>query len=222
MVFAVPAAEKEAVRADWNVFAAHVQEEFYVTDPDMEFALQSTDAAPVLPKAVSRNFILAVQAVDNGVFAMCQEKELEKMVETSSNIAVVETTDNAINIVVSQRSNVMSNLDNQVNTVAALFELAGADVKSTDGYPAWKMNPNSKLTEAAVASYKKLFGKEPIVRGIHAGLECGLFAERYPNLDMVSFGPTLRGVHTPDESLHIPTVQMVWDHILDILKNVEK
>ena len=146
----------------------------------MEFALQSTDAAPVLPKAVSRNFILAVQAVDNGVFAMCQEKELEKMVETSSNIAVVETTDNAINIVASQRSNVMSNLDNQVNTVAALFELAGADVKSTDGYPAWKMNPNSKLTEAAVASYKKLFGKEPIVRGIHAGLECGLFAERYP------------------------------------------
>lgn len=222
VVFAVPATEKETVRADWNVFAAHVQEEFYVTDPDMKFSLQSTDAAPVLPKAVSRNFILAVQAVDNGVFAMCQEKELEKMVETSSNIAVVETTDNAINIVASQRSNVMSNLDNQVNTVAALFELAGADVKSTDGYPAWKMNPNSKLTEAAVASYKKLFGKEPIVRGIHAGLECGLFAERYPNLDMVSFGPTLRGVHTPDESLHIPTVQMVWDHILDILKNVEK
>ena len=92
----------------------------------------------------------------------------------------------------------------------------------SDGYPAWKMNPDSKLTKVAVESYKKLFGKEPIVKGIHAGLECGLFSERYPNLDMVSFGPTLRDVHTPDERLHIPTVQMVWDHLLEILKNAPK
>ena len=82
------------------------------------------------------------------------------------------------------------------------------------------MNPNSKLTQLAVDAYKKLFGKDPEVKGIHAGLECGLFSERYPNLDMVSFGPTLRYVHTPEERLHIPTVQMVWDHLLEILKNV--
>ena len=82
------------------------------------------------------------------------------------------------------------------------------------------MKADSKLTKLAVDSYVKLFGKEPIVRGIHAGLECGLFSERYPNMDMVSFGPTLRFVHTPDEKLHIPTVQMVWDHLLDIMKNV--
>ena len=74
--------------------------------------------------------------------------------------------------------------------------------------------------KVAVESYKKLFGKDPIVKGIHAGLECGLFSERYPNLDMVSFGPTLRDVHTPDERLHIPTVQMVWDHLLDIMKHL--
>ena len=91
---------------------------------------------------------------------------------------------------------------------------------SSDGYPAWKMKADSKLQEIVVSSYKKLFGKEPIVRGIHAGLECGLFSERYPNLDMVSFGPTLRFVHTPDERLHIPTVQMVWDHLLDVLRNI--
>ena len=82
------------------------------------------------------------------------------------------------------------------------------------------MNPNSKLTQLAADAYKKLFGKDPEVKGIHAGLECGLFSERYPNLDMVSFGPTLRYVHTPEERLHIPTVQMVWDHLLEILKNV--
>ena len=82
------------------------------------------------------------------------------------------------------------------------------------------MNPNSKLVEVAVEEYKKLFNKEPQVLGIHAGLECGLISEKYPNVDMMSVGPTLRFVHTPDERLLIPTVQMVWDHLLAILKNV--
>ena len=100
------------------------------------------------------------------------------------------------------------------------FQLAGAEATSGDGYPAWKMKANSELQKIVRESYVKLFGKEPIVRGIHAGLECGLFSERYPQLDMVSFGPTLRFVHTPDERLLIPTVQMVWDHLLDVLKNI--
>lgn len=220
IVFAVPASEKETVRVDWNVFTANVEEEYHVSDTTMEFNLESAEATAVIEKGVSHRFILAIQAVDNGVFAMCQDEALAYMVETSNNVASVITSDNEINIVTSQRSNVMSNLENETNTVKAAFELAGAEVKMSDGYPAWKMNPDSKLTKVAVESYKKLFGKEPIVKGIHAGLECGLFSERYPNLDMVSFGPTLRDVHTPDERLYIPTVQMVWDHLLDILKNV--
>lgn len=220
IVFAVPASEKETVRVDWNVFTANVEEEYHVSDTTMEFNLKSAEATDVIEKGVSHRFILAMQAVDNGVFAMCQDEALAYMVETSNNVASVATSDNEINIVTSQRSNVMSNLENETNTVKAAFELAGAEVKMSDGYPAWKMNPDSKLTKVAVESYKKLFGKEPIVKGIHAGLECGLFSERYPNLDMVSFGPTLRDVHTPDERLYIPTVQMVWDHLLDILKNV--
>ena len=220
IVFAVPASEKETVRVDWNVFTANVEEEYHVSDTTMEFNLESAEATAVIEKGVSHRFILAMQAVDNGVFAMCQDEALAYMVETSNNVASVATSENEINIVTSQRSNVMSNLENETNTVKAAFELAGAEIKMSDGYPAWKMNPDSKLTKVAVESYKKLFGKEPIVKGIHAGLECGLFSERYPNLDMVSFGPTLRDVHTPDERLHIPTVQMVWDHLLDILKNV--
>lgn len=220
IVFAVPASEKETVRVDWNVFTANVEEEYHVSDTTMEFNLESTEATAVIEKGVSHRFILAMQAVDNGVFAMCQDEALAYMVETSNNVASVATSENEINIITSQRSNVMSNLENETNTVKAAFELAGAEIKMSDGYPAWKMNPDSKLTKVAVESYKKLFGKEPIVKGIHAGLECGLFSERYPNLDMVSFGPTLRDVHTPDERLHIPTVQMVWDHLLDILKNV--
>jgi dipeptidase D len=111
-------------------------------------------------------------------------------------------------------------LENMGNTIKASFQLAGAEVSQGDKYPAWKMNANSKLTQIVVEAYKKLFNKEPKVIGIHAGLECGLFSERYPDLDMVSFGPTLRGVHSPDECLLIPTVDMVWRHLLEILKNI--
>ena len=220
VVFAIPAAEKENVRAAWNVFAANVEDEFHVSDVEMKFYMQSTEAQPVIEKECSVRIIRALQAVDNGVYSMCQDKALETMVETSSNIAVVKTEENEIEVLASQRSNVMSNLDNECNTIQAVFQLAGAEVEQNDGYPAWKMKADSKLTKLAVDSYVKLFGKEPIVRGIHAGLECGLLSERYPNMDMVSFGPTLRFVHTPDEKLHIPTVQMVWDHLLDIMKNV--
>ena len=219
-VIAVPNALKENVKADWNVFAAEVEEEFCVTDTQMVWAMESTDAEPVIENTVARKFIFALQAVDNGIYAICQDPALNGMVETSSNIASIETKENEIVIVSSQRSNVMSNLDNMCATIRATFQLAGAEAESGDGYPAWKMRSHSDLQRIVKESYVKLFGKEPVVRGIHAGLECGLFSERYPNLDMVSFGPTLRYVHTPEERLLIPTVQMVWDHLLDVLKNI--
>lgn len=220
VVFAVPDSMKEQVRADWNIFASEVEDEYHVTDTNMEFAMESTEAEPVIEKQVGRNIITALQAVDNGVFAMCQDEALAWMVETSSNVASVQSTDGDMVVVASQRSNVMSNLENMGNTVKAVFQLAGAKVEQGDGYPAWKMNPDSRLTEIVVDTYKKLFGKEPLVKGIHAGLECGLFSERYANLDMVSFGPTLREVHTPNERLYIPTVKMVWNHLLEILRSI--
>ena len=219
-IIAVPNELKENIRADWNVLAAEVEDEFHVTDTQMVFNMESTDAYQVIEQEVAWRFIWALQAVDNGIYAICQDEALGGMVETSSNIASVHTFADKIDILSSQRSNVMSNLDNMCQTIQAAFELAGAKAVSSDGYPAWKMKADSKLQKIVVDSYIKLFGHEPIVRGIHAGLECGLFSERYPNLDMVSFGPTLRFVHTPDERLHIPTVQMVWDHLLDVLKNI--
>ncbi len=220
VVFAVPFDKKDDVKVDWNVFTKEVEDEYHVTDTNMVWSLESADAQAVMPKSVSKNLILALQALDNGVFAMCQDKALEWMVETSSNVASVQSERSKVVVVSSQRSNVMSNLRNMANTVKATFLLAGAEVVQNDGYPAWKMNPDSKLVKITVDAYKKLFGKEPTVKGIHAGLECGLFSEKYPDLDMVSFGPTLRFVHTPDERLRIPTVRMVWDHLLEILKNI--
>ena len=220
VVFAVPQQEKETLRIHWNIFTSQVEDEFHVSDQAMVFNMESTDRQAVIAQSVGDHIIRALQGIDNGVFTMCQDEALSWMVETSSNVASVVTEDEKMTIVASQRSNVMSNLDNQCNTVKAVFELAGAEVVQNDGYPAWKMNPNSRLTAIVSDTYEELFGHRPEVKGIHAGLECGLFSERYPHLDMVSFGPTLRYVHTPDERLLIPTVDMVWRHLIEILKRL--
>ena len=220
IVFAVPADKKENVKADWNVFAAEVEEEYHVTEKNMQWTMESAEAQEVIAEETGRKIIQSLQAVHNGVLSMCQDEEIAWLVETSSNVASVETFDNTVKIVASQRSNVMSALDNMAATIKATFQLAGAAVVQGEGYPAWKMNPDSKLTKLAVETYRELFGKDPQVLGIHAGLECGLFSEKYPHLDMVSFGPTLRGVHSPDERLHIPTVEMVWKHLTEIMKRL--
>ena len=219
-VCAVPAQYKEQIRIDWNLFVADVEEEYRVTEKTPEFILESQESATeAIDKQTSNRLITALQAVDNGVYAICQDIAL---VETSSNLASIHCNPEkkTIDINSSQRSSIYSARLNMANTVAAAFELAGAKVEIGEGYPGWKMNPDSEILRIAVEQYRKLFAKEPVVRGIHAGLECGLFSEKYPGLDMISIGPTLRGVHSPDERLLIPTVQMVWDHLIAILKNI--
>lgn len=219
---AVPAKYKESITVDWNLFQADVEEEYSVTEKSMRFILESeTPAATAINKDCSQRLIKALQAVDNGVYAVCQDLDL---VETSSNLASIHKVPETktIDVNSSQRSSIYSARINMANTFAAVFELAGAKVNIGEGYPGWKMNPNSEILRIAVEQHKKLFKKEPIVRGIHAGLECGLFSEKFPGMDMISMGPTLRGVHSPDEKLHIPTVQMVWDHLLAILENAPK
>ncbi len=219
---AVPAKDKESITVDWNLYQADVEEEYSVTEKTMTFALESeTPATSAITKDCSKRLIMALQAVDNGVYAYCQDLDL---IETSSNLASIRKhpETKTIDILSSQRSSILSARHNMANTIAAAFELAGAKVDIGEGYPGWKMNPNSEILHIAVEQYKKLFKKDPIVRGIHAGLECGLFSEKFPGMDMISMGPTLRGVHSPDEKLLIPTVQMVWDHLLAILENAPK
>ncbi len=219
-ICAIPSKEKEQIRVDWNLYAADVEEEYSVTEKSIEFILESeTPAEKSISKDVSTRLITALQAVDNGVFAECQDIDL---VETSSNLASIRMNPETMTIDInsSQRSSIYSARVNMANTFAAVFELAGAKVDIGEGYPGWKMNPKSHILEIAVEQYRKLFGREPKVKGIHAGLECGLFSEKYPSMDMISMGPTLRGVHSPDERLLIPTVQMVWDHLLAILRNI--
>ncbi len=218
-VCAVPMADKEQVRVDLNLLAAAVEEEYSRTEPGVAFVLESAPVAgTAIDKDTTRRLLLALQAMDNGVFAMSQD--LDWLVETSSNLASVRKEDGKVVINSSQRSSVASARENMSATVRAVFELAGARVVTNEGYPGWKMNPNSALLKVAVDSYRRLFLAEPKILAIHAGLECGLFSEKYPHLDMISVGPTLRGVHSPDERLHIPSVQKVWDHLLDMLVNI--
>lgn len=220
---AVPLKDKESITVDWNLYQADVEEEYSVTEKTMQFALQSEELENKcsIDKDVSQRLIKALQGVDNGVYAVCQDLDL---IETSSNLASIHKIPETktIDVLGSQRSSIYSARVNMANTFAAVFELAGAKVDIGEGYPGWKMNPNSEILRIAVEQYKKLFAKDPIVRGIHAGLECGLFSEKFPGMDMISMGPTLRGVHSPDEKLLIPTVQMVWDHLLAILKEAPK
>ena len=216
---AVPSGHKEDVRVDWNVFAAEVEEEYAQTEKTMKFKLESEAYHPeAVGREVTTAFLRAMQGLFNGVFAMSQD--IPGLVETSSNLASIKVRDHKILVTGSQRSSILSARNNVVDTLRAVFELAGARVDVGEGYPGWKPNTQSEILRIAVETYKELFGVEPKVKAIHAGLECGLFLEKYPHMDMVSFGPTLRGVHSPDERMLIPTVDKFWRHLLAILKRV--
>ena len=159
----------------------------------------------------------ALYACPHGVLAMAQD--IPGFVETSTNLASIKVEDGKIIIPTSQRSSVESRKDDACDHVASVFYATGADeVTSGDGYPGWNPNPNSPALKVMLEAYHNLYKDEPIVRAIHAGLECGLISEKYPDMDMVSFGPTLRGVHSPDEKLEIPSVQKTWDLIVEFIR----
>ena len=218
-VCAVPMEYKEAVRVDLNVFLAEVENEYAVTEPKLTMELESeTPCAEVMEKEAMKRFLLSIYAVHNGVYAMSQD--MPGLVETSSNLASIKMRDGKIIVGTSQRSSILSSRKDMSQMIRAAFELGGAETTTGDGYPGWKPNPSSEILGVAVESYKRLFGVEPKIKAIHAGLECGLFLEKYPSLDMVSFGPTLRGVHSPDERMLIPTVDKFWRHLLDVLAHI--
>ena len=219
-VIAIPDADKHALRTDLNVFAAEVEAEYAVVDPDLQFVLESEAARPkAIDKDTAKRLLQTIYAAPHGVYAMSQD--IPGLVETSTNLASVKMKPgHIIRIETSQRSSTASSKQDIANMVRTVFEMGGAAVSFGDGYPGWKPNPHSEILEVAVESYKRLFGVDAKVKAIHAGLECGLFLDKYPALDMISFGPTLQGVHSPDERMLIPTVQKFWDHLLDILKHI--
>jgi dipeptidase D len=202
----------------WNSI---IKAEFATVEKDLSISLselKGTRRGKVIRKSQQRKLCQTITALPHGVTKM--SADIPGLVETSTNVAVINTARNAIVLATSQRSSVASELTEMVETVVASFKLGGAKVECSDGYPGWKPNLDSPILKLAKGTYKSLYGKEPDVKAIHAGLECGIIGEKFPGMDMVSFGPTLEGVHSPDEKIYIDTVEKFWSFLLGILKSV--
>jgi len=202
-----------------NDFLVIAQSEYKITEPDLNISFEKAgDTDLVLEKTFQDKLLNSVYACPHGVIAW--SAEISNFVETSTNLASVKTLKNEIIITTSQRSSVESAKEDICNMVASVFNLAGGSVKHTDGYPGWTPNPNSEIVDITSKLYKKLFDQEPKVLAIHAGLECGLIGDVYPEMDMISYGPTIKGAHSPDERLKIDTVTKFWDLTLNVLENI--
>jgi dipeptidase D len=209
--------EAEKAVTDFNATA---KAEVATADPDLKvlIAPHKGKQGKVIGKPAQEKLLRTISALPHGVAKM--SADIPGLVETSTNVAVITTTKKGIALATSQRSSVDSEIREICHTVVSVFTLGGAKVKQGDGYPGWKPNLSSPILKVAKQTYQQMYGKEPEVKAIHAGLECGIIGEKVPGMDMVSFGPTLEGVHSPDEKLYIDTVERFWDFLLGILKNV--
>ncbi len=198
-----------------------VKEEHHVSDPELSGTFQNTKLhTTAIDKKTTDALIKVLNGLPHGVLAMSQD--IENLVETSTNLASIKHEgNNTLKIGTSQRSSINSARFNAARRVESLLVLAGADVTHEGEYPGWKPKTDSPILEITKSSYKKLFGNEPIVRAIHAGLECGMFLKTYPHLDMISFGPTIKGAHAPGERLEISTVDKFRKLLIDVLENVK-
>ena len=221
-IVGVPAESKADFVERYMEFGEMMKEEFRHTEPRLRFSTADAETpAEVMTNDDMCALLITIVGLPNGVLAM--SFAVPGLVETSSNLASVKFDDAAQQVVIttSQRSSVESAKLYAAQTIESVFYLAGCDVEHSDGYPGWSPNPDSKLLATTVECYRKLFATEPKVRAIHAGLECGLFLEKYPHLEMVSFGPTLRGVHSPDERLEIATVDKFWKLLVELMRSLD-
>jgi dipeptidase D len=196
-----------------------VKSEYKITEPELKISLIETEAPSGLLDHVSQqNLINSVYACPHGVIAL--SAEIPGFVETSTNLASVKTLEDEIVIGTSQRSSVESAKEDICNMVSGVFRLTGSVIEQSHGYPGWTPDPNSEIVDITRKTYKELFNQEPKVLAIHAGLECGLIGNVYPDMEMISFGPTIKGAHSPDERLNIDSVKKFWDLTIEVLKRI--
>ena len=201
-------------------FRISMAEEFGTLEKDLKISIKDAELPLyVMDKKSQIKLIDALTACPHGVIAW--SKEMDDLVETSTNLASVKfIEENKIRIVTTQRSSVESSRDEVASTVESCLKLAGAEVVHSEGYPGWNPDLNSEILRITLKSYNNLFGKKPLIKAIHAGLECGLIYKKFRKIDMISIGPTIRGAHTPEEKIEIKTAQMFWDLLTDVIKNI--
>jgi dipeptidase D len=210
----------EAFVFDMQQIVCDIKTEFKTTEPNLEVVFEKLDTVPqkVMPLIAQFYFVRAVYAAPNGVFRM--SADFENLVETSNNIAKVMVGEGKLSVQCLTRSSVESSKFDLANALRSAFELMGCEVDISGSYPGWTPNPNSKILEVLVSIYEKQNGVKPKVAACHAGLECGILGRNYPDMDMISFGPTIQGAHCPDERASIKSSQKFYKFVLEILENI--
>lgn len=221
-VFGVHSDHAAEIAKYMEIFANEIKNEFKGIEPSMDLRVESVDRPEYcIDSNTSLALVRALYSAPHGVVSM--SRDIENLVETSTNLAAVKMEgDDKIKVTTSQRSSVESRKNDIAGQVEAHFQLAGAKISHSDGYPGWAPNMNSPIMKISAEAYEELFGVKPAIKAIHAGLECGLFLANNPGLDMVSIGPTMAGVHSPDEKLLIPTVDKFWKHLVLMLEKVAR
>ena len=219
-VFGIHSDHHEELKRHLKKYIEDIKGEYEGVEPSMDLRLEACERPEYcIDSETSIALVRAIYSAPHGVISM--SRDLPGLVETSTNLAAVKIIDDkTIRITTSQRSSVESRKNDIAGQVEAHFQLAGAKVSHSDGYPGWAPNMKSRIMKISAEAYEELFQVKPAIKAIHAGLECGLFLAKYPNLDMVSFGPTMTGVHSPDEQLNIPTVEKFWRHLCRVLEKV--
>lgn len=214
----LPTTEKEEFIKFFNEFTAVINHEYSIKEPNMVFKLESADKPEKMMTTPEHEKIVSViYTTPNGVWKMSEK--IEGLVETSSSLAKVIIKDGEFVTKSLQRSMVESGKNDIANALRLTYELVGADVVQGGDYPGWAPNPDSKILKVLEARYISMFNEQPKVQACHAGLECGILSEHIPNCDMISFGPTIKNPHSPDEKVNIASVQKFWNFLLEVLKD---
>ncbi|MBC8457001.1 MAG: aminoacyl-histidine dipeptidase [Deltaproteobacteria bacterium] len=218
-VVAIPKSNKEKFLSHVKEFTEIVRKELSAVEPDLTILVdQATAPATLIDEQTQHNLLNAIYACPNGVIRM--SNEMPGLVETSTSLAIVKSENGEIKLQSLLRSSVDSAKKELEQMIQSVFEMAGAEISFDGQYQGWKPNPDSPILKVMLDVYEKKFGKVPEIRAIHAGLECGILGGAYPNWDMISFGPTIRFPHSPDEKVNITTVEKFWKFLVETLKDI--
>ena len=220
VIISIPKKNEQILKEHLNQFVIAIRNELMITEPNLKIYLTSVKMPQqVLNKKSQSKLLNSLYACPDGIIAM--SRTMKGLVETSTNLASVKfESKNEIKITTSQRSSLESSKNNIANAVRSVFNMVNAKVEHINGYPGWNPNMKSEILQITKKSYKELFGTSAKVKAVHAGLECGLFLSKYEDLDIISFGPTIRGAHSPDERIDISSTKKFWDLLIKVLNNI--
>jgi len=220
-IVAIDAMHKDAFEFEMQQLTDVIKTEFKTMEPDLKIVVTASETpATIMDLGVQEGLTRAIYAACNGVYRM--SADIPNLVETSNNIARVIVKDGDITIGCLTRSSVESSKMDLANALRATFELTGCEVEFSGDYPGWTPNMASPILKVLTKIYQDMNGEMPHVAACHAGLECGILGQNYPNMDMISFGPNIKGAHSPDERAQISSAQKYWKFVLEILKNIPK